>query len=220
MARGVRRVAPFGAGLLAMVFVAGCGDETAAPPDPDPRDPNGTGIALDVTDPDALLQSHARAFEEMDLPVYRALLATPGDHGLDDPGFRFYILGTDASDFPWLPNAWWAHSDELAIIAHMFDPAFQGANPPVQSIEFRYTVLDRGTAVDPAGIEVAMLTVDAVITVLVGPADGWRADTRLIFEMGKDTRGHLRIRSIREVGKLSPLRVEQSTWGQIKGLYW
>lgn len=207
----------------ALVFVsagllfAGCGEEPAAPEPQDPRDPNGTDIPIDVTDPDALLASWARALEARDLPVYSALLAVPGDRGADDPGFVFDYQMDEIDCFPWAPCPRWDRSVELAIAGNMFSPGFQGGAPPVQSISVTYDVLWNGQSVDVTGAAAEELVVDAVITVRNDPENAWTADTRLAFRVASDSGGHLRIGYQKELPKLTG-RVGK-LWGEIKELY-
>ncbi|HMB69745.1 MAG TPA: hypothetical protein VKU85_10555, partial [bacterium] len=64
------------------------------------------------------------------------------------------------------------------------------------------------------------VTVDSVITVLTGPADGWSTDTRFIYRITEQPDGFLRVREMREVLKLEPGRSSvEASWGGVKNLY-
>jgi hypothetical protein len=167
------------------------------------------GIPTNVTETSALLDSHARALEEKSAAAYEALL---------HPEFRFHVLDVDAHDLPWLSDGSWGYDDEVDMISNMTDPSFSGQELPVESIEARFTVI--GDREVEGGLR--ELTVDAIMTVLVGPSAGWTSDTRLVFQVSS-VGGFLRVTEIREVEKVQPrgaiLAMERKTWGEIKSLY-
>ncbi|HMB70941.1 MAG TPA: hypothetical protein VKU85_16620 [bacterium] len=136
-----------------------------------------------------------QVWEQKDFRGYEDLLHT---------GFRFYIRDDEASDFPWLPNPYWGRTEELDFASNMFDTNFTGENPPVQSIEWEFNVLNEVITTDVDGESVTEVTADAIITVLTGPSDGWRSDTRFIFDViaDPDEEGLFQIKRQAEVLKL------------------
>jgi hypothetical protein len=168
-------------------------------------------IETNTTNPEALLESHSRALNERDFGAYMALL---------DPAFRFYIRDDDADDFPWLPESYWEYDVEEDILANMMDPDFAGGEPAVETIEASFRILSENVL----GGGERELTVDAALTVLVGPNSGWAASPRFVMILAK-TDDFFRIRSIHEVERLSPgspaaeTAAEEASWGRIKALY-
>jgi len=161
---------------------------------------------VDLRDPLAVLAGHARSVERRNFAAYAALLTED---------FEFFLRPDDVDDFPWLPDGIWDLGEELAVMANMMDPNFQGQERPVRSMEFEYTLL--GKLEEPGSVE---LTVNADITVLVAADTGWLATTRLVFLLAEDEHGEYRIRSIRERPILEPrASVEESSFASIKGLY-
>jgi hypothetical protein len=194
--------------LVGILLAAGCGEEADSPSGPDPVE--GQGIPIQLVDPDQVIASVAMAWEHRDSAAMSALLA---------PDFRFYIRDDEATEFPWLPQAFWDLATELGFAGNMFDPDFTGANPPVQSIEFQFQVLD-GSQPQPGTYERKL---DAVITVLTGPADGWRADTRFDLVIREQPDGFLRLSEMREIPSFARRGesggAESSSWGAVKNLY-
>jgi hypothetical protein len=167
------------------------------------------GIPVELTDPPAVVRSLAQAWEEKNGYALGALLA---------PDFAFFIRGDQAHYFPWLTGPSWDRDTELGFAANMFDPAFVGAVPPVQSIQFDHLLL-ASSLVAPGEHE---LTTDAVVTVLTGPGNGWSADTRFVFRISEQPDGFLRVREMREVWRLEPGRAGASaptSWAVVKDLY-
>jgi hypothetical protein len=220
------RLAGASAAALAIVVASGCSDPSGPGSSSDdsvravPLDPTGAEAAPDPpdrNDPWVLLERHVRAMESRNAFEYAGQLAVPGDHGPNDPGFRFFPVPTDF--FPWMTDPWWDRTEEVGMIGHMFDPGFTGGAPPAQSVDVQYNVLASLQTVDSAGVPVTQVTVDMSITVLVGPASGWRADARLILDLGEDTQGRLRIRRIQEVFAFATGARVPATWGSVKELY-
>jgi hypothetical protein len=168
------------------------------------------GIPIDHTDPEGVVEAHARALSEKSLAAYLALL---------EPDFRFYIYDVDAIDFPWLTEDYWLREVEAEMIGNMMDPDFSGDEPPVESIVAAFRVLHVGEQ-DGGVIEV---TADAILEALIGPNDGWSSDTRFVMKLAPDSDGFLRIRSMWEIEKLSPRgsneAIESQTWGRIKAQF-
>jgi hypothetical protein len=212
------------AGALAVAMASGCRETSGLLSGPDGAagraDPAAAEVAPDPPDPNnpaELLERHVRALESRNAFEYGGQLAVAGDHGPDDPGFRFFPVVTDF--FPWMTDPWWGRGEELAMMGHLFDPDYAGANPPAETVEVDYILLNQRKTVDPAGVPVTELTVDMFLVVLVGPASGWAADTRLILDLGEDTGGRLRIRRIQEVPRFRAGDRVPGTWGQVKALY-
>jgi len=190
------------------LMTTGCGDdsESLGPEEIVEEEPVG------FTTPDEAIAGVAAAWEGLDLQAMEEVLASD---------FKFHIRDDEAADFPWLATPWWGRAEELGFAANMFDPNFTGENPPVQSIEFQYNVLASNES-QPGTHDV---TIDATITVLTGPADGWRADTRFLLKVTEQPDGFFLLSEMKEVLKLDPAgrgassSMESSTWGQIKGLY-
>jgi hypothetical protein len=90
----------------------------------------------------------------------------------------------------------------------------------VQSIEMKLTILS--IAEEAGGAFRADCT--ATILVLVGPNDGWFADTRFFFDL-VPVGWYLRIQRIEEVERQKAPRAgpraagESSSWSQIKALF-
>lgn len=119
-------------------------------------------------------------------------------------GFRFYVRSDEADQFPWIPNQYWGKTEELDFAQHMFDPDFTGESPPVQSINWDFTILGERQTTDVDGEPVTEVTTDAVITVLTGPNDGFTSDTRFVFQVIADPQnpGLYQIKQQQEVLKL------------------
>lgn len=120
-------------------------------------------------------------------------------------GYEYFIRDDDADEFPWLGEAdSWGRTTELGFAANMFDANFTGQNPPVESIAWDFQILLQRDTVDDQGNPVTEVTTDAIIEVLTGPNDGWRSDTRFIFDIVADPRapGLYQIKTQREVRKL------------------
>jgi hypothetical protein len=185
--------------MLGVAVLSGCADETpTGNPDPGP-----TG----ATTPAAAVEGHARSMEAKDFDAYAALLA---------PDFEFFPRDDDLVDFPWLSGNAWDLAEELGIIGNMMDPAYNGTERPVDTIEFGYTVLQERVLEEG----IVELRANCGITVLIATDNGWATDTRLIFTLVRGTDSFYRIRSIREVPILAPrASAEESTWGSVKGLY-
>ena len=170
---------------------------------------NGVGpddeIPTDLTDPDAVIESHGKALTQKDHAAYAALL---------DGDFEFIPLERDAHDFPWLQGDSWAKAEELDIIGNMFNPEFDGEQSPVNTIEAALTVLSQQTL--PTGrIE---LTTQMQGEVLTTANHGWSFDTRVVFEL-VSREGFLRIVKIKEVDAVAGRGVEAASWASIKALY-
>jgi hypothetical protein len=128
----------------------------------------------------------------------------PGYEELLHPGFRFYVRDDEADEFPWLPNPFWGRTEELDFATNMFDPNFTGENPPVLSIEWTFEIVTSRVTTDIDGETVTEVQTDADITVLTGPSDGWRSDTRFMFDVieDPDQPGLYQIKRQQEVLKL------------------
>lgn len=191
--------------LLSFVL-GGCPTE----PDKDPltvQDPPG------YKEPGPLIAAHALALSKQDYAKYEKFL---------HENFEYHPRSEDLIDFPWLQGESWNRTDELQMIANMFDDNFHpvsdstGTTPAgtVATIEAKLTVT--GTRSEPDG----SLIVDAgaVMTVLYVDGNGARCDIRFEFHLVTGTDGYLRVRSIEE--RPPYLRtVESETWARIKSLY-
>lgn len=119
--------------------------------------------------------------------------------------YEYFIRDDDADEFPWLGEAdSWGRTTELGFAANMFDANFTGESPPVDSITWDFDILLQRDTVDNEGKPVTEVTTDAIIQVLTGPNDGWRSDTRFIFDIVADPQapGLFQIKTQREVRKL------------------
>jgi len=176
-------------GLL--VLLPGC----PLSPDKDEGDPPPDSREIIRDSVDGALGRLAQVWVNQDLRGYEDILHT---------GFRFYIRDDEALDFPWLTTPYWGRTEELDFAANMFDANFSGENPPVQSIEWTFNILNKVATTDIDGEPVTEVTTDAVITVLTGPADGWSSDTRFIFDVIADPNqeGLFQIKRQQEVLKL------------------
>ncbi|MGQ0720377.1 MAG: hypothetical protein ACT4PE_02245 [Candidatus Eiseniibacteriota bacterium] len=96
-------------------------------------------------------------------------------------GFRFYPLDTDADQFPWLTGDFWGRTEELAFASNMFDDNFSGLQPPVDSIDWEFTILSQRETTDATWGVVTEVTATALITVLTAPDEGFSSDTKFIF---------------------------------------
>ncbi len=200
----VEKILPYSVAALALV--CGCSSESSDPV-PDPADPNF--IETNLTDPDAVLAAHDRAWKESNFAAYDALL---------DTEFAFYPLSEDTDDFPWMNGESWDETVELGMAANMFDPGFAGGEQPVDLIEIQSTKQSTRT-LDGGVIE---LTCSIVGRVMWSATDGKSFDTRVTFQMAPRD-GFLRIRRVDEIpriaGRSGHFSVEPSSWGSIKGLY-
>jgi len=191
------------AGLcVLLLFVSACSDDNPATPLLPPPDE----IETDLTDPSAVIASHAEALTKKDFIAYEALL---------DDSFEFYPLERDAEDFPWLEGSSWSIVAELTIIGHMFDPNFVGEETAVHAIDAELTVLTQ-QPLDGGRTE---LTCTMRGQVLTAANDGWRFDTRMLFELVPRD-GYLRILKMTEVEAVrGSASVEAESWGNLKNLY-
>jgi hypothetical protein len=164
-------------------------------------------IQTNLTDPAAVISAHAKALRLKNYAAYEALL---------DAEFEFFPLDRDADDFPWLPGNSWPRTVEIEIIAHMFDPDFYGQENPVDAIEATMAIL----AQRPVGDGRIEITTTMRGSVLTSSNDGWSFDTRLVFEV-IPRNGFLRILKITEIEQTRSVgvRVDPTSWGQIKNLY-
>jgi hypothetical protein len=196
--------------------VAGCGEDGGGPADPDGDQQQG--IPTDLTDPAAVLDSHAQALEQKDLDAYVALLEPEPAGRSAEPGFRFYPLDTDADDFPWMTGDSWGVADESRFIGNMFDPEFAGEQPPVESISMDFQILSQ-REVTPGEQEIS---ITALFIVLTGPDQGFAVDTKFIFLLAEQADGFYRIREIRELPRQKRIgfaALEATSWARVKGLY-
>lgn len=166
-----------------------------------------SAIPTDLTDPAAVIATHARALHERDLFAYQRLL---------DEEFEFFPLERDVADFPWLDGDSWPKADELLMIGHMFDPNFAGDENPVHQIDVDFTILFQQPL--PSGrlqLKTAMQG-----RILTAANDGWSFDTIAFFEL-ISREGFLRIAKIDEEDavRAGDVRVEESSWGSIKAIY-
>ncbi|NNE42778.1 MAG: hypothetical protein HKN12_01090 [Gemmatimonadetes bacterium] len=200
------------------LLMAACATDGNGPMDPEP-DPDPEvqtpmeidGIVVENTTAAETLTAFGAAHEAKSLAAYTALITD---------GFEFHIRDDDADAFPWLSDDFWGRATELGMIANMFDPAFSGSNPPVDSIDFDQVILSQRDLSDTDNVVIAVeITADATVTVLTGPNDGFLSDTRLVVELVEDADGFFRVDRVDEVEKLGPARAEDSSFGSIKSLY-
>ena len=178
------------------------------PTDPD-SDPLNVQDPPGYTDPAAVINAHAQALTKQDYAKYEKLLTED---------FEYFPQSEDLIDFPWLQGQIsWGRTDELQMIGHMFDDAFEPADPyagRVDTIDAQLTV--DGQSTEPDG----SLLVDARadMTVMYVTGSGARSDVRFEFRLVPGADGYLRIREIRE---LPPYQraVEPTNWATIKNLY-
>ncbi|MGQ0720621.1 MAG: hypothetical protein ACT4PE_03480 [Candidatus Eiseniibacteriota bacterium] len=175
------------------------------------------GIPTNLTDPAAVIGSHAAALGAKNLDAYTALLEPEPAGRSAEAGFRFYPLDTDAAQFPWMTGDSWGAADELRFMGNMFDPEFSGAQPPVDSIEMGFTILSQREVQAP----LYEITIAALITVLTAPDEGFSTDTKFIVLLARQADGYYRIREIREVPRQlrGAAAVAEASWGENKALY-
>lgn len=183
---------------------------------------NATGVIdPELTDPEAVVQAHAKATSEMNLEAYATLLF-PSLAGAD--AFAFCPKPGDAADLPWLVGGCWDRATEIGIMTNMFDSDYSSPEvQAVQTIDMDVTVL---TVTEP-GDGTAVVDCAATILVMLGPTSGFFANTWLLFTL--EPYGEcLRIRKIQEVlrqkaqgGGLrdDPPVMESESWANIKALY-
>ncbi|NNE44454.1 MAG: hypothetical protein HKN12_09610 [Gemmatimonadetes bacterium] len=182
------------AALAGMIMILpGCPlspeEDNGGGPDPETR-------LDDPTTPELALTRLAQVWEQKRFQEYSDLL---------HDSFRFYIRDDDADAFPWLANDFWGRTEELQFASNMFDSNFSGTNPPVDSIEWMFNILNQRNLTDAQGNVIAVeITTDATIQVLTGPNDGFRSDTRFLFEVVDDPNqpGFFQIQRQQEVEKL------------------
>jgi hypothetical protein len=210
----------FAAVFVALVLPAGCNEED----NPAGNDGNGgegggtSTILTDHTDPAALVAAHAEAMSARDLQAYDALLVQPGKGAA---GFEFCPKVMDAYDLPWLDGKCWDYETEMTIITHMFDPNYLSPEAEaVQTIDMDLTVLSITQPKDGT----YHVDCTATILVMVGPNEGFLADTRFFFDL-VPVGDYLRIQRIEEVERqkaagAEPRAAGESTsWSAIKSLY-
>jgi hypothetical protein len=150
-----------------------------------------------------VVAAHAAALTQRNLSAYAELLHAD---------FEYVPQSADLVDFPWItPDDRWDRTDELGMIANMFDPDFvspYGAQS-VDSIEFNLAVLNEVTYPDSVQVTCA-----ADIQVLWSANSGAVSAVRLVFTITPD----LRILRIVELPGHSR-SVEENSWGAIKNLY-
>lgn len=184
--------------LLAAICACSDDDNGVNPPDDE--------IPTDLTDPDAVIESHEKALVQKNSEAYEALL---------DDTFEFVPLPEDAQDFPWVQGGSWPKATELEIIGNMFDPEFSGENSPVHAIEAAFPVVSQQTL--PNG-RIELITTPQG-RVLTAANDGWSFDTQMVFEL-VSRNGYLRIAQMKEVNSaLAGRSVENNSLGSIKSLY-
>ena len=158
-------------------------------------------IPTNLTDPVLVIESHERALRERDYNAYAALL---------DQTFEFYPLERDAADMPWLLGDSWPQSDELILLENLFSSIGTGGFLEVDIPVLAQRDLGEGRV---------ELTCDFLGRLLISSSSGWAFDTRLIFEL-VPRNGFLRIAKVTESESiLMRPRVEESSWGSIKGLF-
>jgi hypothetical protein len=216
---GMKRQVLAAAAIPFALTLAGCGEGDGLFERVDELDDGLVGgIPTNLTDPVAVIDSHAAALGQKNLAAYTALLEPDPSTRSVEPGFRFYPLDTDADQFPWMTGDFWGAADELQFIGNMFDPEFSGAQPPVDTIDMSFTVLSQREVQAP----LYEISITALITVLTAPDEGFSTDTKFIVLLAKQADGYYRIREIREVPRQSRgagAGVEEASWGAIKALY-
>ena len=163
-----------------------------------------TRAAFDLRDYEEVIAAHDAALNARDFWLYSHLLSAD---------FEFFPLEQDVTDFPWMDGYSWPLFEELNMIEHMFNPNYSGDVPAVQSIQVSTQILQT-RFMAPGRIE---LTCSMQGTIVNTDADGWSVDTRLLFEVISPEGGGFHIRKITEISSVA--RVEDSSWGSIKGLY-
>jgi hypothetical protein len=197
-------ISPRSIAAIALLSFAlgGCSSDSDSNP-MNAQDPPG------YTDPTALLNAHAAALEEQDYAKYEKLLTED---------FEYFPQAEDLTDFPWLQGQIsWARADELQMIVHMFDDAFQPADASagtVNTIHAALTVTSQQSQPDGS----LLVDARADMTVMYLSCNVTHCDVRFEFRLVAGSDGFLRIRSIRE---LPPYQraVEPESWARTKSLY-
>jgi hypothetical protein len=176
-------------GLLAVL--PGC----PLAPDSDNGHEKPTRLTYPRNTPEDTIRRQGQIWEQQRLPEYEEILHDQ---------FEFYVLDLDANDYPWIVDGFWGRTDEIDMAKNMFDDNFSGAEQPVESISFQYDILGQRTTTDGDGNPIVEITANAVVTVLVGPSDGWISDTRFIFDVieDPDEPGLYQIKRQQEVEKI------------------
>lgn len=195
-------ITPTVVSLATVVFGASCSDDGASP--------GGSRSATDFTEPGEAAASYATAWQQRKADDLDALMA---------PTFAYFPRPADVPRIGWLSAASWDRQAELTLTANLLDPSFDGYADPVQSIEVEATVLASQKV--PGGIPGA--TLDLTVTVLTGPASGYRAHSLLDMTFEEDAEGFLRVREMREIAPAVPRGVKAGvvdlSWALLRNEY-
>jgi hypothetical protein len=146
--------------------ITACGDDGDNPQSP-PIDPNDTNL----TDPFAVPDSFEKAFNAKNYEAYAALL---------DEEFEYCPLDR-ISDFPWIQDPCRNRTQELAMIATLFDPSYSGPVHPVFGDALGLTVLSsRALPADRLELDCV-----AQARIFASESEGWSFDSRLLLALVK-----------------------------------
>lgn len=211
------RVFPLFLGVLAFAGFAACGEEGPAESGEDLGEIGG--IPTKHTDPAALLAAHAQAISEKNLAAYEAMLM-PAEDGFRS--FEFCPTPEDVNDLPWMQGGCWGYETEIGIMTNMFDPNY--ASPDAEAVQTIDMDIAWVGAIVESGDGTIVATAGTHVVVMVGPNDGFRAETHLVFTLVPGVEG-LRIWEVREnelpwLEFASPVPgIQFTSWALIKARY-
>ena len=181
------------------LFCVGCGGEEsplapASPPDIEPV------IETDLTDPVAVIATHARALTEKNYAAYAALI---------DLEFEFY---STYSAVPWL------RTEELRMIERLLNENYIETYQDVVVLEGAETMRFEATVLDVRPIEDGVVEVNCACRgyAITGPDDMFVFRSRLLFTLVQ-REGFLRIRKV--VESEEPGVRLWKFWGTVKAYY-
>ncbi|NNE42777.1 MAG: hypothetical protein HKN12_01085, partial [Gemmatimonadetes bacterium] len=155
---------------LAALLLAACSTDGDGPMEPQDEGPAEIdGVVVENTTPQDALTSFAAAHIAKSVAAYRELICED---------FQYFIQPADLNYFPWLQSDSWDRITDLSLTANLFDPNFSGTTSPVETCGFLFNILNQRDLLDDDGVFLAVeVTVDATITALTGPNDGFLTDT-------------------------------------------
>lgn len=168
MSRSVGRRTLIGRAFLCalLLLITACSD------DDNPQSPPIDFIETNLTDPFAVSGSFEKAFNDKNYEAYAALL---------DDEFEYCPLNRDVNDFSWILIECRNRTEELAMIANLFDPSYSGPVHPVFGDALGLTVLSsRALPADRLELDCA-----AQARIFASESEGWSFDSRLLFTLVK-----------------------------------
>jgi len=190
-----------------VALLAGCADgDRLVRPD--------SSAPTDITDPTALVQAYAEALAAKDVDRYAALLQAPGPGGVE--GFRYVRRDTASDEFPWIP--WmpesWGYDDEIRCVRRLFGESWDAAVGPPYIVWLEVDVEPSA----PVAVTDAVVRVEVPLEIraMMQGMHGSTFRARLVFELGRDGGGFLRIRRVEEHAAVGET---VSRWGEYKAYF-